>query len=223
VATSEPGPAARYLTSTKNITGCVLAVGGPVLAVTGVIAPPLGLALIPALYAIGALAAPRRRPVDVVAGVDPQDVRRSLSEIRSRTANRVPSQISSRIATIADTITETLPRADALGAGSPGQFVLVQCATDYLPTALQAYLDLPRTYADHHVVADGKTPLGLLTDQLDVLAKEIDEIADAVNRADSDKLIANGRFLAQKFGRGPLDIDGAAPPRPPDGDERPSQ
>ena len=56
---------------------------------------------------------------------------------------------------IATTITETLPRADALGAGSPGQFVLVQCATDYLPTALQSYLELPRTYADQHIVTDG--------------------------------------------------------------------
>jgi hypothetical protein len=220
VATSEPGPAARYLTSTKNITGCVLAVGGPVLALTGVVAPPLGLALVPALYAIGALAAPGHRHVDVVAGVDPQDVRRSLTEIRRRTDNRVPPEVSTRIARIADTITDTLPRADALGAGSPGQFVLVQCATDYLPTALQGYLDLPRNYADHHVVSDGKTPLALLTEQLDVLAKEIDEIADAVNRADTDRLIANGRFLAQKFGRGPLDIDGAARQGPSDPEDR---
>ena len=32
--------------------------------------------------------------------------------------------------------------------------------------------------------------------------------ADAVNRADTDKLIANGRFLAEEFGRGPLDLGG---------------
>ena len=108
---------------------------------------------------------------------------------------------------IATTINEILPRADALGAGSPGQYVLVQCATDYLPTSLQAYLDLPRAYADREVVTDGKTPRALLSEQLDVLARQINEVADAVNRADSDKLIANGRFLAEKFGHGPLDID----------------
>jgi hypothetical protein len=207
VATSEPGRVARYATSTKNITGCVLAVGGPVLALTGVLAAPIGLALAPVLYTIGALLAPARRRVNVIAGVDPHDVKRSLSEIERRTAGRVPLELSRKISAIATTINEILPRADALGAGSPGQYVLVQCATDYLPTSLQAYLDLPRAYADREVVTDGKTPRALLSEQLDVLARQINEVADAVNRADSDKLIANGRFLAEKFGHGPLDID----------------
>jgi hypothetical protein len=207
VATSEPGRAAHYATSTKNIAGLVLAVGGPVLALTGVVAAPIGLALAPALYAIGALLAPSRRRVNVIAGVDPHDVKRSLAEIERRTAGRVPTEIGQKVAAIATTINEILPRADALGAGSPGQYVLVQCATDYLPTALQAYLDLPRAYADRQVVADGKTPRALLSEQLGVLARQINEIADAVNRADSDKLIANGRFLAEKFGHGHLDID----------------
>jgi hypothetical protein len=206
VATSEPKRFARYLTSTKNITGLTLAVGGPVLALVGVIAPPIGLALAPVLYGIGALAAPGRKKVDVVAGLDPNDVTRSLGGILRKVSGRVPAPIEQKVVAIATTIKETVPRADALGAGSPGQYVLVQCAIDYLPSTLQAYLDLPRSYADNQVVANGKTPLMLLSDQLDVLAKEITEIADAVNRADTDKLVANGRFLADKFGTNPLDL-----------------
>jgi len=208
VATSEPSRFKHYATSTKNITGLGLAVVGPALALAGVLAPPLGLALAPVLYAVGALAAPERRKVDVVAGLDPDDVVRSLDQIAKRTAGRLPPEISQPVGAISTTIKEILPHASALGDGSPAQFVLVQCATDYLPSSLQAYLELPRNYADHHVVADGKTPKALLADQLAVLQKEIDEIADAVNRADTDKLIANGRFLAEKFGRGPLDLGG---------------
>jgi hypothetical protein len=49
VATSSPGPVGRYARSTKNIVGMSAAVVGPVLALVGVIAPPVGLALIPAL------------------------------------------------------------------------------------------------------------------------------------------------------------------------------
>ena len=109
------------------------------------------------------------------------------------------------------TITELLPRVGALGAGSPDTYVLVRCATDYLPTAFQGYLDLPRDYADHCVVADGKTPLALLSEQLDLLTTQIDRIADRVNGVHSDKLIANGRFLSQKFGPGPLDLDAGRP------------
>ena len=208
MASSKPGRIARYATSTKNITGCVLAIGGPALALTGVIAPPIGLALAPALYAIGALAAPARKPVNLVAGLDASDVARSLDEIERRIAGHVPTDIVDAVSRISRTIRDTLPRAHALGAGSPGQFVLVQCATDYLPAALQSYLDLPRAYADHHIVSDGKTARQLLVDQLALLSKQIDEVADAVNRADTDRLLANGRFLAEKFGKSPLDIDG---------------
>ena len=206
MATSEPRRFARYLTSTKNITGCALAVGGPVLALAGVLAPPVGLALAPVLYGVGALAAPGRKKVDVVAGLDPDDVVRSLGSIQRRVSGRVPPEIERKVVSIATTIKDTLPRADALGAGSVGQYVLVQCATDYLPSTLQAYLDMPRSYADHQVVTHGKTPLMLLSDQLDVLAKEINEIAEAVNKSDTDKLVANGRFLADKFGTNPLDL-----------------
>ncbi len=198
-------PAARYVKSAKNITGCVLAAGGPVLILTGVVAAPVGLLLTPVLYTIGALAAPPRRRVDLVAGLDKSDVRRSLDEIRERIRARVPDRIGAKVNTISRTIKEILPRADALGAGSPGKYVLYMCATDYLPTTIQAYLDLPRQYADSHVVADGKTSLDLLADQLDLLEKEINEIAANVNRADADKLLANGRFLEEKFGSHPLD------------------
>ena len=58
--------------------------------------------------------------------------------IQRRVSGRVPRLIESKVVAISATIKETLPRADALGAGSPGQHVLVQCATDYLPSALRA-------------------------------------------------------------------------------------
>jgi hypothetical protein len=206
VATSDGGRLARYATSTKNIAGTGLAAVGPVLGLVGVINPLLGLALAPALYAIGALAAPGRRSVDLAAGVDRDDVKRSLAEIQRRIRRRVPPEIADRVARIATTITETLPRVERLGTGSEALFILVRTATDYLPTALQAYLDLPRSYADRQVVSGGKTPLVLVCEQLDVLAHQMDEAADAVHRADTDRLIANGRFLADKFGGSPLDL-----------------
>ena len=192
---------ARYATSTKNITGSALALAGPALAVAGVLAPAVGLALVLPLYAVGALRA-RGRRVEVVAGVDTREVQRSLRDVQCRALPPVPREIRFKIERIAMTITELLPRAGVLGPGSQDEYVLVQCATDYLPTALQGYLDLPRDYADHCVVADGKTPLDLLSEQLDLLTTQIDQIADRVNGVHSDKLIANGRFLSQKFGPG---------------------
>src|ERR1700750_2506542 len=87
-----------------------------------------------------------RRHGETVAGVDVGEVQRSLRDVQRRALPPVPSEIRLKIKRIAMTITELLPRAGALGAGSPDTYVLVRCATDYLPTALQGYLDLPRDY-----------------------------------------------------------------------------
>jgi hypothetical protein len=197
--------APRIVTSPKNIAGCAVAAAGPVLVLAGVVALPVGLVLMPALYAIGALAAPPRRRVVASSGMDTREVRRSLERIQRRTLYRVPNSIAKNVNAIVETIKQILPRLDALPAGSPASFVIGQCAVDYLPNALQPYLDLPRGYADHHVLATGKTPLQELAYQLDLLEREVKEIATDIIRADTDRLLANGRFLAEKFGDGELD------------------
>jgi uncharacterized membrane protein YgcG len=74
--------------------------------------------------------------------------------------------------------------------------------TSYLPEALGAYLRLPRSFADRRPIEGGKTALLILIDQLDLLAATMDEIFEAVCRSDADALVAHGRFLAEKFGKG---------------------
>src|SRR4051794_30664047 len=166
----DPGPpvasasVARYATSPRNITGCALAIVGPAFALASGLAPPVGLALLAPLYAVGVFVAPARRHAEVVAGVDARKVERSLRDVERRALPPVPREIRFKVKRITTTITEILPRAGALGAGTLDEHVLVQCATDYLPTAFQAYLDLPRNYADRRVVANGKTPLALLSE-----------------------------------------------------------
>ncbi len=88
--------------------------------------------------------------------------------------------------------------------GSPDLFVVGRTATDYLPSALQVYLNLPRAYATLHKMPNGKTADQVLDDQLTLLASKMDEVADAVHKKDSDALLANGRFLQEKFGASPL-------------------
>jgi len=207
VAISNRSRFVRWAYSTKNILGCGLAVVGPGLGIAGVVNPIFGIALAPALYFVGVLVAPSKKPVDLAGGIDPKDAIRSLDQIQHRIKGRVPQDIAALVARIASCINDSLARASALGEGSADVFGLVRTATDYLPTALQTYLDLPRNYADHHIVSDKKTALDLLRDQLQLIADKMDEIADAVNRADTDKLVAHGRFLAEKFGKGNGDLN----------------
>ncbi len=203
-----PGRFARWATSTKNMVGIGAAAVGPVLGIVGVVNPLVGVALAPALYVVGVLAAPgRKKPLRISDSVDSKDAIRSLDEIQRKIRRRVPDVVARRVKYIAGSITDSLRRADSLGEGSSEVFGLVKTATDYLPTALQSYLDLPRHYADRKVLQNGKTSLVILIEQLDLLIKKMDEIAEAVNRADSDKLIAHGRFLAEKFGKDGSGLD----------------
>jgi hypothetical protein len=129
-----------------------------------------------------------------------------LDRLRASIVDKVPQAIRARVDRIDRTIRQTLPRLDQLGPGSAQAHAVVATATHYLPEALGAYLRLPRDYADRRPVSGGKTSLMVLCDQLDLLAGKMDEVFVAVCRADSDALVAHGRFLQEKFGRGSLNV-----------------
>ena len=135
-----------------------------------------------------------------------REVVRSLNRLQRRTAGSIPNDIAIRVAHIANAIRVALPRATPRDIGPHARHVLVACATDYLPTALHAYLAVPRVFADREKVADGKTLHVLLREQLDLLVSEIDAIVESVNRADSARLVVHGRFLEEKFARSGLDV-----------------
>jgi hypothetical protein len=190
-----------YGRSAKNLTGLAVAAVGPALALFGVCGPVAGLALAPGLYAVGVLYAPAAKQPELASGVDTEDVRRSLADVKVRTRGRVPVPVEVRVRRITTTIGEALPFVDALPPGGRARFSLAHTATDYLPTTLDAYLALPRPYAEQQIVANGKTAAALLCDQLDVLVAQVDELVDGIHRADADRLLVNGRFLGDRFGQ----------------------
>ncbi len=144
-----------------------------------------------------------RRKIDLRSGFDSNDVKDALdSQVRLITG-KVPPEVMSKVLKIRQIILGILPRSGNLPPGSPQLFVIERTATDYLPTSLQAYLNLPRAYATRHPVQDGKTAKEVLLDQLTLLETKMNEVADDVHRNDSDRLLAHGRFLEERFGRGP--------------------
>lgn len=193
---------ARYLVSARNLVGCALALVGLVLHLFGLLGPfPVWLLVVVALYAAGALLWPRRRP-KVKDAFDPQEIRRALDHAYQMTHGRLPADSQSRVARIRAEVLELLPHAAEFPPGSQDLFVLRRMATDYLPTTIEAYLALPASYATGRVVQDGKTPLQVMNEQLELLDTQMAEIAEAVHKRDSDRLLANGLFLEEKFGRG---------------------
>lgn len=142
--------------------------------------------------------------------LDPREVERDLRRQLALIDHRVPRHIELRVREIANTITAVLPRAAELGPGSPDVYVLQRTADDYLPTALQTYLNLP----GGALVAGGKTADQVLSEQLDLLSARLHEVRLAIQRKDSDALVAHGRFLEEKFGRSPLGLPGTPRPAP---------
>ncbi len=118
------------------------------------------------------------------------------------TTDSVPSPVTARVLRVTQTVRDTIPRLDDLGAGSATAYNGMATATDYLPDAVNGYLRLPRRFADTRPVDAGRTPLMVLVDQLDLLGATMDRVFDAVHRDDANALVAHGRFLAEKFGRG---------------------
>ena len=132
----------------------------------------------------------------------------------------VPSPVTARVERVTATVRDTIPRLDALGAGSDQAYAVMATATDYLPEAVGGYLRLPRRFADTRPVDGPKTALMVLVDQLDLLGATMDAVFDAVCRDDANALVAHGRFLTEKFGArsrgGDLEVGGsiALPPQP---------
>ena len=135
----------------------------------------------------------------------------SVDAVLERASGKAPAAVTARVQRVAETVHEMAPRLDRLGAGSQQAHTVVATATSYLPEAVDAYLRLPRDFADRRVVDRGKTSLMILVDQLDLLGATIDKISDAVSRADAVALVAHGRFLEEKFGSSGLTLPGAGP------------
>ena len=163
---------------------------------------------------IGARGTPGRKAIDPQIGFDPNDVHKALDmEVRAITG-KVPAEVMAKVLSIRQIIVGILPRSGNLPPGSPEWFVVERTATDYLPRSLETYLKLPRAYATSQPVQDGKTPKQVLLDQLTLLETKMKEVAADVNRNDADRLLANGRFLEDRFGRSPLTL------KPPPADQR---
>ncbi len=89
---------------------------------------------------------------------------------------------------------------DRFPMGSRDLYVVQRTAAEYLPATVNAYLQVPSWSVDAPT-PDGRTPLQILDNQLDLLEGKLDEIAENVRKQRVDNLLANERFLEEHFGR----------------------
>jgi hypothetical protein len=196
--------------TTSVAVGAVTAAGGvATAAAVGLPALLVGAVALPG-YALGHAACwlltrrGERAPVPPVD--DDAEILASLARFQLQIMGRVPAAVEARVARVASRVSDCIPRLSQLGPMNAQAHAVLRTATSYLPEAVAGYLRLPRDFADRRPVQNGKTSLVVLCDQLDLLAAKMDEVFDAVCRADADALIAHGRFLAEKFGTNSLSV-----------------
>jgi hypothetical protein len=193
----------RWLYGMPNIVGSLLALAGLGLFLGGVIGGVLVGPIVVGLYLVGAVATPRPRGLGAFTlsgDIDPGQIRSALNRIVSESGKRLPEELAAKVEAIQSTILDVLPKVSRSSIDRRDLFALERTVSDYLPQTIDNYLTLPRTYADGHAVQDGKTPKQLLADQLDLIEEKMREISDAVAKDDVDKLLAQGRFLEDRFG-----------------------
>jgi hypothetical protein len=198
-----------FLYSRRNIVGTVLALGGLALYFTGLIGGLAWLPIVGGLYLIGVLLVPGEPGLDLRldAAGDLGAVQSGLDRLLGNVRGKIADDLYARISSIRDAIVQILKAEDsAVGAGDPNVYLIKQTALDYLPAALQAYLAVPRLYAERRPVADGRTPHDVLLDQLTLMDSRMQDVLEDVLRHDSDKLLAQGRFIAEKFAQSGLEI-----------------
>jgi hypothetical protein len=192
---------ATFLASRRNLAGSALAVLATALVVIDPVGPQ-GILLVIGFYLAGVLAV-RGTPKFHRLGFDPLQVQRSLLAEIAAVAGRVPPDIWLRIQRIELTIrAQILPRLDCLPLGAPELYLVERTATDFLPTAVETYLRLPAGYAS----PGGATAYRVLVDELDLLENQMRRVAEVVQRADMDRLLAHRRFLEDRFRT--LDLSG---------------
>jgi hypothetical protein len=201
-----------FLSSRRNIVGCALAVVGLGVAFTGVVGFPLSLGVVAALYAVGVLLVPADRTVSVAmdAAFDSGKIRATLDQLVRSIRGQVAPDIYQKVFSIRDSILATLPTGPT-DMGDPNVYLIQQTALTYLPQALASYLAVPQALAEHRPIAGGRTAHDVLLEQLGLMDQKLQEVADDLARHDSDRLLANGRFLADRFGSSSLQIGANVP------------
>jgi hypothetical protein len=199
-ASAPGGGLVSYLTSRRNLAGSALALVGAGLALADPVGAQ-GLLLVAGLYLAGALSV-RSHPRVSRFGFEPRRVQQSLAEQIGAAAGRVPPQVLTRLQRIELTIrTEILPRLDCLPLGAPELYLVERTVSDYLPTAVEAYLRLPNGYVSSQPGSHGRAALDVLVEELDFLDAEMRQVAEVVHRRDMDRLLAHKRFLVDRFRR----------------------
>jgi hypothetical protein len=161
------------------------------------------------LYGVGALLAPVDRVKLTIshAEVESRQLFADLDTLLAKVGrNRFPDDVATKVAGLAEVLRDILRRADALTSSPDHLHIVSQTIRDYLPSSLEAYTNLPRSYALTRRGDRQRSAHEELLAQLDLLDAQLRKVAESVYRGDEQALRDQGRFLEDRFGGSSLDL-----------------
>jgi len=143
----------------------------------------------------------RGAPVRSERAQPPTSDAKSKKASASLKPSELPIDLQVKVEQIRRKVDVMLGYADRFPPFSQDLYLVRQTATDYLPRTVNAFLSMPADAVDTPMASyGGKTARQELTAQLELLDKKLDDIAQDLQRQDADRLMANRRFLEQRFG-----------------------
>jgi phage shock protein PspC (stress-responsive transcriptional regulator) len=130
-----------------------------------------------------------------------------LEPLRARLARRGEAvrEAVTMLGSIETRLEFLLERIEAGGDGLDLRpFEVRKIAFEYLPDALERYLQLPQALAHEEVLADGRTATQALGEQIRLLDATLADLARSYFEKDARGLLVHGRFLREKFAEQPL-------------------
>jgi hypothetical protein len=141
-----------------------------------------------------------RRNIAMFDSDDADEIRTGLQRLLNTIRGRVADDVYQAVGRICYSIAQTLPtNGRPSDPTDPNVNLIRQTGLNYLPQALDAYLSIPRTYAERRPVVSGKTPHDILMDQLNLMDTKMREAAEDLARSDTERLLTNARFLQERF------------------------
>lgn len=134
-------------------------------------------------------------------GDDPESLRAALAFTVSAARPQLTEPAQNALDRVVESVEAVLAAQAELPVRGEAAYTLKATVNQYLPDTLERYLRLPRRFAIRREVRDGKTARDLVVEQLDILARELDSIAEDMYRGNAADLAAHGRFLDERFSR----------------------
>ncbi|HME82669.1 MAG TPA: hypothetical protein VKF82_11445 [Candidatus Eremiobacteraceae bacterium] len=189
-----------FLYGNKNIVGSLAALGALGLFFGGVI-HAFWLPIVLGSYGIGYLATPSSKELEtsISAQMSSEQIKAALDALAQSIKGRVPAEVATLVDSISQSIIAILPTLSKDDTTDQNTFMIRQTALEYLPETLNNYLKLPPAFRSLYPVQDGKTATALLVEQLTLLDTKLKESVANYLSNDTQALVANGRFLADKF------------------------